>query len=40
MSQDQNEIFVDFNLREIKNNEVVEEVKTKPKRASNKKIIL
>ena len=41
MSQDQNqdEIIVDFNLKEIKNNEEVEEVKPKPKakRASNKK---
>ena len=29
--QDQKEIIVDFNLKEIKNNEVVEEVKPKPK---------
>ena len=40
MSQDQNEIIVDFNLREIKNNET-EEVKPKPKakRASKQNII-
>jgi len=40
MSQNQNEIIVDFNLREIKNNEVVEEVKKpKAKRASKKNIL-
>ena len=38
MSQDQ-EIIVDFNLREIKSN-VVSEVKPKPKRAIKNKIIL
>ena len=37
--QNPDEIIVDFNLREIKNNEVVEEAKPKPKakRASTKK---
>ena len=37
MSPDQNEIVVDFNFKEIKNNEAAEEVKAKPKRATKKK---
>jgi hypothetical protein len=37
MSPDQNEIIVDFNFKEIKNNEAVEEVKPKPKRATKTK---
>ena len=37
MSQDQNEIVVDFNFKEIKNNEAAEEVKPKPKRPTKKK---
>ena len=37
MSPDQNEIIVDFNFKEIKNNE---EVKPKPKRATKKQKIL
>ena len=42
MSPDQNEIIVDFNFKEIKNNELVEEVKPKPKakRATKKNNIV
>ena len=39
MSPDQNEIIVDFNFKEIKNNEAAEEVKAKPKRATKQKIL-
>ena len=39
MSPDQNEIIVDFNFKEIKNNEAAEEVKPKPKRATIKRIL-
>ena len=41
-SSDQNpeEIVVDFNFKEIENNETAEEVKAKPKRASRKKHIV
>ena len=41
MSPDQNEkeIVVDFNFKEIQNNETAEEVKAKPKRTSRKKIL-
>ena len=38
MSPDQNEIVVDFNFKEIKNNEAVKEVNPKPKRATQTKI--
>ena len=42
MSSDQNpeEIVVDFNFKEIKNNETAEEVKAKPKRAIRKNIVV
>ena len=40
MSQDQNEIVVDFNFKEIENNETAKEVKAKPKRASRTKNIV
>ena len=42
MPPDQNpeEIVVDFNFKEIQNNETAEEVKAKPKRASRKNIVV
>ena len=41
MPPDQNpeEIVVDFNFKEIQNNETAEEMKAKPKRASRKRIL-
>ena len=36
MSQNPDEIIVDFSFKEIKNNEAAEEVKPKPKRANKK----
>ena len=38
MSQNPEDIIVDFNLKEIKNNEAAEEVKPKPERATKKNI--